>query len=245
MINLGVILQNEGRLDEALATYQQAEQLEDGPYFQLHDNYGDLLDKLGRPGEALAEYGKAIHENPGDAFAHNAAGAEFAALGRPERALREFAAAEQLAPHDGWPHVETAQLLLKAGQDAGALNELRAAVRLDPGNAEVLARTAHILAANEDDAARDGKTALLLAVRANDLTGHTQPMIFDAMGMACAELGDFTNAQACVQKALELAGELQMTNTASLKLRLERYQNHLPWRESFRATNATAKTLKN
>jgi len=59
--------------------------------------------------------------------------------------------------------------------------------------------------------------------------------------MACAELGDFTNAQACVQKALELAGELQMTNIAPLKLRLERYQNHEPWRESFRATNAPAK----
>ncbi len=241
MINLGVILQDEGRFDEALATYQKAEQLEDGPYFQLHDNYGDLLDKLGRPGEALAEYGKAIHENPADAFAHNAAGSEFAALGRPDSALREFATAEQLAPHDAWPHVETAQLLLKAGRDAEAMNELRAAVRVDPNNAQVLAQAAHILAANENDSARDGKTALLLAVKANDLTGHAQPMIFDAMGMACAELGDFTNAQACVQKALELAGELQMTNTASLKQRLERYQHHVPWRESFRATNAPAK----
>jgi tetratricopeptide (TPR) repeat protein len=238
MINLGVILQDEGRIDEALAIYQKAEPLEDGPYFQLHDNYGDLLDKLGRPGEALAEYGKAIHENPTDAFAHNAAGSEFAALGRPESALREFAAAEQLAPQDAWPHVETAQLLLKAGRDAEAVNELRTAIRLAPDNAQVLALTAHILAANESDNFRDGKTALLLAVKANDLSGHTQPMIFDVMGMACAELGDFTNAQACVQKALELAGELQMTNTAPLKLRLERYQNHVPWRESFRATNA-------
>ena len=241
MINLGVILQDEGRMEEALATYAKAEQFEDGPYFQLHDNYGDLLDKLGRPGEALAEYGKAIHENPADAFAHNAAGSEFAALGRPDSALREFAAAEQLAPQDAWPHVETAQLLLKVGRDAEAVNELRTAVRLAPDNAQVLALTAHILAANENGAIRDGKTALLLAVKANDLTGHTQPMIFDAMGMACAELGDFTNAQACVQKALELAAELQMTNTAGLKLRLDRYQNHAPWRESFRATNAPAK----
>jgi len=241
MINLGVILQDEGRIDEALATYQKAEQLEDGPYFQLHDNYGDLLDKLGRPGEALSEYGRAIHENPADAFAHNAAGTEFAALGRPESALREFAVAEQLAPHDVWPHVETAQLLLKAGRDVAAMSELSAALQLAPDNAQVLALTAHIMAANENDTVRDGKTALLLAAKANDLTGHTQPMIFDAMGMACAELGDFTNAQACVQKALELAGELQMTNIAPLKLRLERYQNHEPWRESFRATNAPAK----
>jgi len=63
-------------------------------------------------------------------------------------------------------------------------------------------------------------------------------MIFDAMGMACAELGDFTNAQACAQKALALAMALGMTNTAPLQLRLERYQDHEPWRESFRGTNA-------
>jgi hypothetical protein len=66
-------------------------------------------------------------------------------------------------------------------------------------------------------------------------------MILDALGMASAELGDFTNALACVQKALNLAAALQMTNTASLQARLERYQNHEPWRESFRATNDPVK----
>ena len=238
LINLGVTHQEQGRLNEALAVYQQAEQYEDGPYYQLHDNYGDLLDKLGRQGEALAEYGKAISEHPTDAFAHNAAGSEFAALGRPDSALREFAAAEQIDPHYAWPHVETAKLLLKAGRDADAVNELRTAVRLAPDNSHILALTAHILAANEDAVARDGQAALLMAVKANDLTGHTQPMIFDAMGMACAELGDFTNAQACAQKALALAMALGMTNTAPLQLRLERYQDHEPWRESFRGTNA-------
>jgi tetratricopeptide (TPR) repeat protein len=237
LINLGVTLQEAGRLDEALAAYQQAEQLEDGPYYQLHDNYGDLLDKLGRHGQALAEYGKAIQKNPRDAVAHNGAGTEFALLGRPESAFREFAAAEQLDPHDAWPHVETAQLLLKTGHDAEAVNELRTAVNIDPDNAHVLAVAAHILAANAHSAARDGRTALLLAGKANDLTGHTQPMIFDVMGMACAELGDFTNAQACVQTALDLAAALQMTNTAAFKERLERYQHLEPWHESFLATN--------
>jgi tetratricopeptide (TPR) repeat protein len=241
MINLGVILQDEGRFDEALAIYQRAEECEDGPYFQLHDNYGSLLDKLGRRVEALAEYGKAIHEHPTDAFAHNAAGSEFAALHRPDSALREFAVAEQLDPHFAWPHVETAQLLLGEGRDAEAVSELRTAVRLDPDNSQILALTAHLLAANANAAARDGKTALLLAVKANDLTGHTQPMIYDSMGMACAELGDFTSAQACAQKALDLAAALHFTNSAVLQLRLERYQNHEPWRESFLATNAPVK----
>ena len=139
---------------------QKAEQYEDGPYYQLHDNYGDLLDKLGRRGEALAEYGKAIQEILRMRLRTMPPAVNLPAPGKPDSALREFAQAEQLDPHFAWPHVETAQLLLKSGRDTEAMNELRTALRLEPDNPQVLALTAHILAANENAAARDGKTAL-------------------------------------------------------------------------------------
>jgi protein O-mannosyl-transferase len=240
LVNLGVTLDEQRRFDEALAVYRQAEKFEDGPYYQLHDDLGELLSRLGRHTEALAEYGIAIHERPGDAPSHNAAGSEFAALGKYGAALRELSVAEQLNPNYAAPHIETAKVFLRQGRDAEATGELRTALQLEPDNFEVLAYTAHILAANEDAAARDGRTALMLAVKANDLTGHTQPMVFDAMGMACAELGDFTNAQACAQNALDLATALQMQGLDALRQRLELYKNHRPWRESFRDTNAPA-----
>lgn len=240
LLNLGVTLDNQGRTDEALAIDRRAEKFEDGPYYQLHINLGGLLSRQGKHAEALAEYGMAIHENPGNAQAHNDAGSEFAILGIYDKAFREFSVAEQLDPTYAAPHIETAKVLLKQGRDAEAVNELRTAVRLEPDNFEVLAYTAHILAANVDPAGRDGKTALMLAARANDLTGHTQPLVFDVMGMACAELGDFTSAQACEQKALDLAKALQMQDLDALHQRLEFYQNHQPWRESFRSTNAPA-----
>ena len=63
-------------------------------------------------------------------------------------------------------------------------------------------------------------------------------MIFDAMGMACADLGDFLSlAQACAKKALDLAA----AQLACLQARLQCYQHHEPWRESFRATNDPVK----
>jgi protein O-mannosyl-transferase len=240
MINLGVALEEQNRTDEALAIYRQAEKFENGPYYQLHNNLGNLLSRRGLHADALAEYQWSIRERPDDALSHNDAGSELVALGKYDEALGKFAIAEQLNPNDAWPHIETAKLYLLQGRDTDALNELRVAVRLEPGNFQVLAYTAHILSANENAAARDGRTALLLAAKANDLTGHAQPMVFDAMGMACAELGDFTSAQACAQNALDLATAQQMTGLEPLRQRLELYKKHQPWRESFRATNAPA-----
>jgi protein O-mannosyl-transferase len=240
LVNLGVTYDDERRYDEALATYKRAEQLENGPYYQLHDNLGEILDRFGKPAEALAEYRIAIQEEPDDASSHNGAGSELVALGKYDEALAEFAIAEKLKPDYSAPYLETAKLYLAQGRDTDAVNALRAAIGADPDNFEVLAYTAHILAASEDTAARDGKTALMLAVKANDLTGHTQPMVFDAMGMACAELGDFASAQACAQKAIDLATALQMPNIDILRQRLALYQKHQPWRESFRAANAPA-----
>ena len=122
------------------------------------------------------------------------------------------------------------------------MDELRAALRCEPDNFQILASAAHYLAANENAAARDGKSALALAAKANELTGHSQPMVFDALGMAFAENGDFTNAQTCAQNALDLATAAQMKKLEPLRQRLELYQNRQPWRESFRATNAPGAT---
>ena len=240
LINLGSALEAQNRLDEALAVDRRAEKLKTGRY-QLHNNLGNLLAKLGRHEEALAEYREAIRLRPVSARLRAIAGGELAALGRFDEALALFAAAEKLDPHYAWPHVETAKVFFKLGRDDQAVDELRAALRLEPDNFQILAAAAYYLAANENAAARDGQTALGLALKANEISGRSQPMVFDVLGMACAETGDFTNAQICVENALTLAAAAQMKSLEPLRHRLELYKNKTPWRESFRATNAPAK----
>jgi tetratricopeptide (TPR) repeat protein len=240
LADLGVALDAQGRLDEALGYYRQAAQLEAGRY-QIHNNIASILDKMGQPAEALAEYREAVRLKPDLAFLHNGLGGELAALGQPDEALREFAEAARLDPNYAWPHVGTAKVFFQQGRDAEAVNELRAALRIEPDNFQILATTAHYLAANQNDAARDGQSALVLATKANLLTGGSQPMIFDILGMAFAATGDFTNAQACAQNALNLANAAQMKNLEPLKMRLALYQNHQPWRESFSSANAAEK----
>ena len=241
LINLGVALDAQYRFAEAVVVYQQAEKIEPDRY-QLHNNLGNILSRLGRHAESLAEYREAVRLRPTSPVLHNALGSQFAALGQWAAALDEFAVAEKLDSHYAQPHAETAQVFFQQNRDAEAVDELRAALRLEPDNFQILATTAHYLAANENAAARDGQAALVLASKANLLAGGNQPMVFDVLGMACAEVGDFTNAQTCVENALTLATAARMKNLEPLQKRLELYQNHQPWRESFRATNAPVKT---
>jgi len=239
LLDLGVALDTQGRFDEALTAYHQAEIMGSRRY-QVYNNLGNVLGIRGRHDESLAEYRQAIQLAPGMASLHTAAGGQLAALNRYDEALKEFSAAEKNEPNYAAPHLEAAKVLFKTGRDAEGLDEFDAALQIEPGNYQTLATVAHYLAANQNAAARDGKSALILALKADELAGHVQPMVCDILGMAFAEIGDFTNAQACAQNALALASAAQMTNTAPLQLRLEFYQNQQPWRESFRATNAPA-----
>ena len=240
LLDLGVALDAQGRFEEALAVYHQAEK-SGSRHYQIYNNLGNVLGLLGRHAESLAEYRKAIQIAPGIAGLHNAAAVQLAALNRFDEALKEFSEAGKLNPNLAAPHLEAAKILFKTGRDAEGLGEFHAALQIEPDNYQTLATTAHYLAANENAAARDGKGALVLALKANDLSGHVQPMVFDILGMALAENGDFTNAVICAQSALDLANAAQMQNTGQLQTRLELYKNKQPWRESFRATNAPVK----
>ena len=235
-INLGAALEMSAREPEALAEYREAARLADDSV-NAHFNIGNLLTKMDQPAEALPEYNRAIALAPGMADLHNGQGQALAALGRFDEANTAFAEAIRLNPDYAAPHFELGKTLLKQGRDAEAIGEFRAALRLDPDNFKILAYVAHVLAAGENPQIRDGRTALVLAIKANTLTGGTQPLVLDALGMACAETGDFTNAVDATQNAFNLAIAAKLEKTEAIQQRLELYKKHQPWRESFLATN--------
>jgi protein O-mannosyl-transferase len=240
-INLGVALEQEGRLEEAIAENRAAETIAPGRY-QIHNNLGDCFDRLGRPAEALIEYREAVRLNPKLPEFHNNLGIVLDELGRYDEALVEFNNAAQLSPTYPWGHFEMAKTLLKQGRDAEAVAALREALRRAPDDLQILTYSAHVLASLDDPQLRDGKTALELATKANTLTGGSQAIVLNALGMAQAETGDFTNAIVATQKALDFADAAHLDNLRPLQNQLhqelELYRNHQPWRESFLATNA-------
>jgi tetratricopeptide (TPR) repeat protein len=236
-VNLGVALEENGNLNEALTQYRAAEQLAP-EFYHIHNNLGNLLDKMGDQAAALAEYRQAIQLNPSSPLLHNDAGIVLSELGRFPEAMAEFTNALRLDPDYSATHARLGDTLLKQGRDAEAIAQFNEAMRLDPLNFNIYARTARVLASIENPNVRDGKTALILAVKANVMAGGNQPLVFDVLGMAFAENGDFTNAQNCAQNALDLANNAKMTKLEPIQQRLELYKKHQPWRESFLATNA-------
>ncbi len=239
--NLGVALEQQGRLAAAAGQYRAAVRVEPDRY-QGHHNLANALDHLGRPAEALAEHRAAVRLGPAVPFLHNVLGLALATAGRDDEAIQEFARAAQLDAHYAWPHFETAKIFLREHRDPEALAELRAALRRDPNNIEFLTFTARVLASSENPATRNGQSAFTFAAKANLLTSGRRPDVLDTLGMACAEMGSFDEAQTAAQTALTVAAALKQKDVESIQHRLALYQNHQPWRESFAATNAPAKS---
>ncbi len=240
--NLGVALQQDGRLAEAAVQYRAAATLEPDR-FQGHHNLANALDRLGQPAEALIEHRIALRLSPETQFLHHDLALALLAAGYEAEALKEFTEAARLDAHYPWPHIEIAKIYLRQNRDAEALGELRIALRSAPDEIGVLAFTAQVLAASENPATRDGHNAFVLAAKANLLANGRRPEVLDVLGMACAELGKFDDAQMAAQTALETASAQKLKNLELIQQRLERYKNHQPWRESFGSTNAPVKKV--
>jgi len=243
-LNLGFALEKAGRKTEAMAEYRAALKLAPN-LAETHNNIANLLDDTGHPDEALAEYQEALRINPNHIASHNNYGTLLVELGRFDEAIRQYADAARLDPTDWHPPYLTGKALLKQGRDLEAISYFRQAVRRDPNNPRVLTYLAQVLASDENPQVRDGNAALAMAAKANDLTGGVQPAMLDAVAMAYAEAGQFTNARQAATYALKLATAYAMTNdVAVIQQRLQLYQNHQPFRQSFVFTNAPANELQ-
>ncbi len=237
--NLGVALERQGKWREALVEYRKAERLA-SDHYQVHNNLGNLLANMGQTQEALAEYQAALCIDPNETAPHNNLGTLLVDLGRYNEAMAQYTKAERLDSNDWHAPYLMGKALLKQSRDVEAIPCLRRAVKLAPDNVHVLTFVARVLASDENPGVRDGLAACGLAAKANDLTGGVQPAMLDALAMAYAELGRFSDAQQAAEDATNLATAYGMTNDLPIiRERLQLYQNHQAFRESF--TNTPAK----
>ncbi len=95
--NLGNILHERGRLNEAEASYRRALQVvPDGA--DVHVNLGKTLQDMGRTGEAEASYRRALRIKPDHAEAHNNLGETLMESGRLDEAEASLRRALQIRP---------------------------------------------------------------------------------------------------------------------------------------------------
>jgi protein O-mannosyl-transferase len=238
-LNLGYACEKIGRKDLAMNDYREAMKI-DPERIEAHNNLANLLDDTGHTNEALAEYQEALNLNPKYVAAHNNLGTMYLEMGRYEDAMKQYQEAAQLDSNDWHAPYLMGKALLKQGRDEEAIPCFKQAVNIDQNNPQILAFLAEVLATDHDSRIRNGPAAFAMADKANALTGGFQPAVLDVLAMTYAELGHFDDAQQAMQDAIKMANNFDMTNDLPVyQERLELYQKHQPFRESF--TNAPPK----
>jgi Flp pilus assembly protein TadD len=228
---LGVDLAEHGRLDEAIARYQQA--LEINPdYDCAYLNLGLALARRGQVDEAVGQYEKALTINPDYALAHYSLGHALMERGEIDKAIGHYRKAIEIKPDDVDAHYSVGNALIARGQVDEALAHFQRALEIKPDDAAILNNVAWIRATNPDPKFRNGVEAVTLAQRAIKLTSSDTNSL-DTLAAAYAETGRFRDAVRTANEAVQQAtAEGNRRLADSLRKRIELYSAGRPWRDS-------------
>jgi tetratricopeptide (TPR) repeat protein len=133
--NLGILLEQQGRTDEAIAHYREVLRLR--PEFpEGHNNLAVSLANARQAEAAVAEYREAIRLNPRYRDAHLNLANLLRDAGQLEPALAEYAEAIRIDPTSAPAHNNLGIAYAQAGRLPAAVAECREAIRLQPDYAE-------------------------------------------------------------------------------------------------------------
>ena len=143
--NLGVVLDDKGRSDEAIGEYPATLQIKTN-YARAAINLGLDLDHAGQADAAMREYQEAVRVAPNNAGARNNLGIAFFKRGQNDEAVREFQEAVRLAPDNAGARNSLAAALYTQGRPDEAIQQFQAALRLQSDYAEAHFNLACVLA---------------------------------------------------------------------------------------------------
>lgn len=132
--NLGAVLADLGRPQEAVAHYEEALRLRPASA-EAHNNLGNALFQLGRPQEAIPHYQESLRLKPDVAGVHSNLGIALGMTGRVAEATAELEAVVRLVPTSADAHNNLGQALALQGRLAEAVPRFEEAIRLNPDNA--------------------------------------------------------------------------------------------------------------
>lgn len=131
--NLGNVLLQNGRVEEAIAQFQAALKI-DPRYATAESNLGNAFLRLGQGEKSLTHLRRAVEFDPRDAEAHNNLGNTLLQLGHREEAAAEYRRAFAIDPGYAEAHNNLGALLLQKGETDDAVSQLQNALQLSPDN---------------------------------------------------------------------------------------------------------------
>lgn len=132
--NLGIILQDEGKFQQAITHYTEAFRINPRDA-KAHNNLASILVEQNKLEEAIAHYTEALKISPNFAKAHTNLGLALRRQGKLEEAIAHYTEALRLNPNNPKTHNNMGVALQRQGKLKDALAHYTQALRLDPGNA--------------------------------------------------------------------------------------------------------------
>jgi len=229
--NLGLAFFRKGNMDEAIVNFQKALQIKPA-YMAAHYNLGKALLQEGRVDEAIPHFQTALQIAPNSAEVYNSLGTALLQKGAVDEAIVQFQKALQIKPAYATAHYNLGNAFFQKGGTAEAIRQYQQALQISPADADAQNNLAWILATCAEPSLRNGRQAVDLAQKANEIYGGTNPFILHTLAAAFAEAGQFADAKRAVQKAVELAqtaGKQDLVEQFNGELK--RYEAGLPCRE--------------
>jgi Flp pilus assembly protein TadD len=149
------------------------------------------------------------------------------AIGRPTEAIAPLREAVRLVLSPAEAHSALGVSLAMTGHPDAAAAELREAMRLAPDWPVPMSKLAVLLATHPDPRARNPAEAIRLSQRAAELSEHRDPLILETLAASYASAGQFAEAAAVQQQALDVAAE-RGDETEAIRAGLEGYRRGAP-----------------
>jgi protein O-mannosyl-transferase len=192
---------------------------------------GTALLQKGLIEEAIAQYHEALRIKPVFLDAHYNLGNALLQKGRIGEAIVQYREALRIKPSYVEAHSNLGNALLQEGQVEEPIAEFREALRINPDYVVAMNNLAYSLATAGDGRLRNGREALEMAHRANELTKEGNPVILETLAAAYAETGRFAEAEETVRRAIELAkAQGNLALAGNLEEHLKLYQTGQPLR---------------
>jgi tetratricopeptide (TPR) repeat protein len=225
-------LVQQRRYADALEHFELAIRFDPG-LAEAYNGLGTVRVHENKPQEALAAFETAIRLRPGFVEALQNYGVTLHNQGRVPEAAAKFEELLRQQPNSilALLHLGNARLTLGQFREAQAC--FQRVLQIDPNSLDALHRVAWMLATQNDPKLRDGPEAVRLARRACEIAGTNSVASLNVMAAAYAEVGQFTNAVAEAEQALNLARSAGQSGLANIieKL-LDSYRRGQPYREA-------------
>jgi tetratricopeptide (TPR) repeat protein len=157
---------------------------------------------------------------------YNNRGIAYGEKGQYDQAISDFNKAIEINPRYDKAYNNRGIVHRLKGQYGQAISDFNKAIEINPMDAQAYNNLAWLFATAKVLDLRNGGKAVVLALKACELSEWRNPGYLDTLAASYARVGDFGNATKWQEKALQIFEEGKKTEAQK---RLNLYREHRPW----------------